>query len=89
MKPESGRRLRILTWHVHGNYLYYLTQVPHDFHLVTKPGHPPGYAGAVGVLPWGSNVHEVPADEVAGQSFDCILYQHRDHYFEDRLNTLT
>ena len=28
------RRLRILTWHVHGNYLYYLTQVPHDFYLV-------------------------------------------------------
>ena len=31
------RRLRILTWHVHGNYLYYLTQVPHDFYLVTSP----------------------------------------------------
>ena len=28
------RRLRILTWHVHGNYLYYLTQVPHDFYIV-------------------------------------------------------
>ena len=28
------RRLRILTWHVHGNYLYNLIQVPHDFFLV-------------------------------------------------------
>ena len=27
----SPARLRILTWHVHGNYLYYLTQVPHEF----------------------------------------------------------
>ena len=54
-----SRRLRILTRHVHGNYLYYLTQAPHDFHVVTKPGHPPGYAGRVGVLPWGENVFEV------------------------------
>jgi len=23
------RPLRVLTWHVHGNYLYALTQVPH------------------------------------------------------------
>lgn len=27
------RPLRILTWHVHGNYLYYLSQVPHVFLL--------------------------------------------------------
>lgn len=27
----SRKRLRVLTWHVHGNYLYYLSQAPHDF----------------------------------------------------------
>jgi hypothetical protein len=86
---DSGKRLRILTWHVHGNYLYYLTQVPHDFFLVTKPGHPPGYAGKVGVLPWGDNVHEVAPEEVTRSEFDCILYQHRDQYFTDRLTTLS
>jgi len=32
----------VLTWHIHGNYLYYLSQAPHDFYLVTKPGHPSG-----------------------------------------------
>ena len=48
---RNCRRLRVLTWHVHGNYLYYLTQAPHDFYLVTKPGNPPGYAGKVVVLP--------------------------------------
>ena len=89
MPPSVKRRLRILTWHVHGNYLYYLTQVPHDFYLVTKPGDPPGYAGPIGALPWGSNVHAVPYDEVARGSFDCILYQHRTHYFDDRINALS
>src|SRR5437868_7858295 len=77
-------RLRILTWHVHGNYLYYLSQVPHDFYLVTKPGSPPGYAGAGGDLPWGDNVHEVPYEAVPSRPFDCVLYQHRVHYDEDR-----
>lgn len=85
----QGKRLRILTWHVHGNYLYYLTQAPHDFYLVTKPGNPPGYAGAGGVLPWGNNVHEVPYDAVASQRFDCVLYQQRSHYDEDRLTLLS
>ncbi len=87
---RTGRRpLRILTWHVHGNYLYYLTQVPHEFHLVVKPGHPPGHAGKVGVLPWGGNVFEVPADRVRERQFDCVLYQHRTHYAEDRNDVLS
>ncbi|RPJ39612.1 MAG: glycosyltransferase family 1 protein, partial [Chloroflexi bacterium] len=36
--PRSSRRKRVLTWHVHGNYLYYLTQAPHDFFLPVRPG---------------------------------------------------
>jgi len=89
--PRNGvrRRLRVLTWHVHGNYLYYLTQATHDFYIGTKSGHPPGYAGKVGVLPWGDNVHEVPIERVRHESFDCILYQHKSHYFDDRLNVLS
>ncbi len=77
-------RLRILTWHVHGNYLYYLSQMPHELYLVTKPGSPPGYAGAGGALPWGPNVHEVPYDRVRDTQFDCVLYQHHSHYERDR-----
>ena len=85
----SRRRLRVLTWHVHGNYLYYLTQVPHDFFLVTLPGHPPGHVGKVGVLPWGDNVHEVRLDELGRHDFDCVLYQHVSHWQTDRLTHLT
>jgi hypothetical protein len=89
MPTNSSRRLRVLTWHVHGNYLYYLTQAHHEFYLVTKPGNPAGYAGKTGVLPWGDNVHEVAADEVAKQQFDVILFQHRTQWDDDRLNLLT
>ncbi|CAN7780576.1 glycosyltransferase [Caballeronia sp. LjRoot34] len=89
MSNNPSRRLRVLTWHVHGNYLYYLTQAHHDFYLVTKSGHPPGYAGTVGVLPWGNNVHELPVDKVASQEFDVILFQHKAQWDDDRLNLLS
>jgi len=85
----KGKRLSILTWHVHGNYLYYLTQTPHDFHVVVKPGHPPGYAGKVGALPWGDNVHEVPIEAVRSRRFDCVLYQHKTHWTSDRHDVLS
>jgi glycosyltransferase involved in cell wall biosynthesis len=81
---RNSRRLRVLTWHVHGNYLYYLSQATHDFYLVTKPGHPPGYAGKIGVLPWGDNVHEVAIADVPNQEFDVVLYQHKTHWEHDR-----
>ncbi|WP_338860502.1 glycosyltransferase [Mycetohabitans rhizoxinica] len=83
------KRLRVLTWHVHGNYLYYLSQTPHDFYVVTKPGSPPGYGGCAGNLPWGPNMHEVPYDQVHAASFDCVLYQHHKHYVEDRQHALS
>src|ERR1700712_4036922 len=64
--PERGsRRLRILTWHVHGNYLYYLTQVPHDFYLVADAERSTHRTGRSGSLPWGYNVHEVRTEELA------------------------
>ncbi|HWX11689.1 MAG TPA: glycosyltransferase [Trinickia sp.] len=85
---RHDRRVRVLTWHVHGNYLYYLAQAPHDFWLVTRPGNPSGHAGRTGVLPWGDNVHEVDAAEVPGRDFDVVLYQHRDHWEKDRLTVL-
>lgn len=78
------RRLRILTWHVHGSYLHYLTQVPHDFFVLSRPERPPGYVGRFGHFPWGDNVHDMPVAAVADQPFDCILFQHERHYREDQ-----
>ena len=78
------RKLSILTWHVHGNYLYYLTQTPHDWYVLSKPGRPPGYAGRTGALPWGSNVHDLPVDALPGRRFDCIVFQSQAHYLRDQ-----
>jgi hypothetical protein len=78
------KRLRILTWHTHGSYLYYLTQAPHDFYVLSKPGRPPGYGGRCGHIPWGDNVIDMPVDEVKDHQFDCILFQDDDQYLKDQ-----
>jgi glycosyltransferase involved in cell wall biosynthesis len=88
MSPEAAP-LRILTWQVHGNYLYYLSQVPVEWWLVTRPGYPPGYGGRGAGLPWGRNVHEVPHDRVAELAFDAVLYQSRVHWDTDRHELLS
>jgi glycosyltransferase involved in cell wall biosynthesis len=83
------RRLKILTWHTHGAYLYYLTQAPHDFYVLAKPGRPPGYSGRSGHLPWGANVHDLPAGEAKKQSFDCIVFQDDAQYLADQHELLS
>ena len=85
----SRRRLRILTWHVHGSYLYYLSQAPHEFFLPVRAGRPEGYGGRSGSFSWGTNVHEVQADRVHSLDFDCVLYQSRRNYREDRADLLS
>lgn len=79
---STGRRLRILTWHVHGNYLYNLTQVPHEFYLLTDAGKSTHYSGRSGTLPWGDNVHDAPVELVQDMPFDAILFQSRDAWDE-------
>ncbi len=81
--------LRILTWHVHGNYLYYLSQVPHTFCLPVDAERSAGYGGRAGSLPWGDNVVEVPVEAIRDTDFDCILFQSRRHYLEDQHRLLS
>lgn len=83
------RRLRILTWHIHGNYLWYLSQVPHDIYLPVKPGKAEGYGGRGQTFPFGGNVYDVPADEVHKRHFDCILFQTRTNYERDQYEILS
>jgi hypothetical protein len=78
------RRLKILTWHTHGAYLLYLTQAPHDFYVLSRPGRPAGYGGRSGHLPWGPNVHDLPVDEAKRQPLDLILFQDDPQYLEDQ-----
>ena len=76
------RRLRILTWHVHGNYLHNLTQVPHDFYLATDAARSMHHSGRSGILPWGPNVHEAPVEALRDMAFDVVLFQSR-HEWDD------
>lgn len=78
------KRLKILTWHTHGSYLYYLTQAPHDFYILSKPDRPPGYGGRTGHIPWGDNVIDLPVSAAKDCEFDCILFQDDDQYLKDQ-----
>lgn len=78
------RRLKILTWHTHGTYLYYLTQLPHDFYIISKPDRPTGYGGRCGAMPWGDNVIDMPAAGLPGRQFDCIIFQDDLQYLQDQ-----
>jgi hypothetical protein len=65
--------LRVLTWHVHGSYLQYLSHVPVTWLLPVRPGRPVGYGGRGATFVWPDNVVEVPADDVG--HVDLVLTQ--------------
>lgn len=83
------RPLRILTWHVHGSYLYYLAQARHDWFLPVKPDRPSGYNGRRGPFPWPDNVHEVAVEDVRRLELDGVLYQQRSHFLVDQYELLS
>ena len=83
------RPLRILTWHVHGNYLYYLSQARAEFFLPVRPAGGPGYGGRGSTFPFGPNVHDIPADQVRHERFDLILFQSRRNWLEDQHEILS
>lgn len=81
--------MRILTWHVHGNYLWSLAHVEHDWYLPVTGDDQPGYAGRTPSFPWPDNVHEVPVDEVADLDVDVVVYQSHRNWLVDRFEILT
>jgi glycosyltransferase involved in cell wall biosynthesis len=85
----NTRPLRILTWHIHGSYLYYLTQTPCLFFLPKKDSTEEGYGGRTPSFPWGDNVMDVPAENVKDVEFDVILFQSKKNYLEDQFAILT
>ena len=83
------KRLKILTWHVHGNYMYYLSQVPHDFYLVRDADGTPHHTGRSGSLPWGDNVHDAWVDAIPSMQFDAVLFQSPQAYLTEQHTLLT
>ena len=83
------RPLKVLTWHTHGSYLYYLTQAPHEFYVLSKPGRPAGYGGRAGQMRWGNNVHDMPVELARDMQFDCIVFQDDPQFEKDQYEFLS
>ena len=87
---NKGKQLKVLTWHIHGSYLYYLTQTDCVFYLPYKEGSAEeGYGGRTHSFPWGDNVINVPSEKVKEIEFDCILFQSKKNYLEDQFEILS
>ena len=89
MNGSSARRPRVLTWHIHGSYLYYLSQTPCEFYVPAKEGRPEAYGGRGGHFDWPDNVHEVPAEEVRDLELDVVLFQAARNYLQDQFEILS
>lgn len=82
------RRLRLLTWHVHGSYLYYLAQTGHDFYIPgdvvrEQPMQPDKN------FDWPRNLIEVPRDRLPELELDAVVFQSRRNYELDQFELLT
>jgi glycosyltransferase involved in cell wall biosynthesis len=82
-------KLKIFTWHIHGSYLYYLSQGNYDIYIPVKPEKTEGYYGRGETFPFGDNVIEIPAADVKNHDFDCILFQTNQNYLTDQFETLS
>ncbi|MCE7064927.1 glycosyltransferase family 4 protein [Dyadobacter sp. CY326] len=85
---DTKQRLRIFTWHIHGSYLYYLSQGNYDIFIPTTESKTEGYYGRGTTFPFGLNVIEVPAQEVRNMQFDCILFQSERNFLIDQHEVL-
>lgn len=87
---KSGdKRLRILTWHIHGSYLFYLSKGNFEIFLPTHEKKTGGYIGRGSTFPFGTNVVEVAASDVKDLSLDCILFQTPANYQKDQFDILS
>ncbi|HEY9489352.1 MAG TPA: glycosyltransferase family 4 protein [Chryseosolibacter sp.] len=82
-------RIRILTWHIHGSYLYYLSHGNFEIILPTSEKKTDGYIGKGSTFPFKENVIEVPASEVRTLSLDCVLFQTPSNYITDQYAILS
>jgi glycosyltransferase involved in cell wall biosynthesis len=82
-------QIRIFTWHIHGSYLYYLSQGDYCIYIPVSKEKQEGYYGRGSTFPFGDNVIEVPAEEVKGLDFDVILFQSNKNWLVDQYEILT
>jgi glycosyltransferase involved in cell wall biosynthesis len=85
----SLRKLKIFTWHIHGSYLFYLSQGDYEIYIPVKPEKTEGYYGRGETFPFAENVIEIAAEDVKYEAFDCILYQTNRNYLVDQFEILS
>jgi hypothetical protein len=81
--------MKIFTWHIHGSYLYYLSQGDYELYIPVNEARTEGYYGRGSTFPFGSNVHEVPEHLVKKMEFDLILFQTDENYLIDQYEILS
>lgn len=81
--------MKIFTWHIHGSYLFYLSQGNYDIYIPIKPEKNEGYYGRGETFPFGKNVIEIPHEEIKNYQFDCILFQTNQNYLVDQYEILS
>lgn len=82
--------MKIFTWHIHGTYLFFLSQGDYEIYIPVSPTRSEeGYYGRGLTFPFGNNVIEVPVDEVKNQAFDCVLFQTTHNYLVDQYQILS
>lgn len=89
LNPSPGKRMKIFTWHIHGSYLYYLSQGDYDLYIPVTAAKNEGYYGRGETFSFGNNVIEVNAREVKNISFDCILFQTNKNFLVDQYEILS
>ncbi len=88
MKTNKHPRA-IFTWHIHGTYLYYLSQGDYLIYIPVTKEKQEGYYGKGETFPFGDNVIEVPAGDVKNLRFDCILFQTNKNWLVDQYEILS
>src|SRR5690606_20932507 len=86
---KEKERLKVFTWHIHGSYLYYLSQGNYDIYIPVKSIKSDGYVGRGETFPFGHNVIEVEAEEVKNLDLDLILFQDDQNYLVHQFEILS
>jgi len=81
--------ISVFTWHIHGSYLYYLSQGNYKIYIPVTKEKQEGYYGKGDTFPFGENVIEIPAEEVKNVDLDCILFQSNKNWLVDQFEILS
>jgi hypothetical protein len=88
--PGTRAAVRILTWPVHGNYMWYLSLTGHEFFLpVTRHKALPGYGGRGDEFPFPATVHDVAVEDVPDLDLDSVIFQSHDQWRTQQYDVLT